>query len=355
MSRRTLWLMSVVLGLSVLHHITPESWSAAHEILKRAFYAPVLFAAVRGGPALAIFVAAVSTIVYIPHFAWATHSWIVPRAPHVADLLLLPIVGLAAGVFTKRMSRLHVTNERAVSELARRQALVDRFVSAEVDAERHVTLGRVTAGLLPHLTWSGNAACEALLAARGPGRTPSQRDHELGVALLEIGNIIGAVDACTTLVSLQCADEQTDTADTVRLAAQLARAVLEGRGSSVVVDEPLRPTRVAIPRDLLLRVLVGVALEASYPGARVHLRTHRAGRSAALEVRLLGNHVPPDAFHEPLASSETPAVLPALRSLVHRAGGMLEARTDGGTLVCEIRVPLADTAADGTLGPEITI
>lgn len=340
MSRRTLWLVSVVLGLSVLHHVTPESWSATHEALKRAFYVPVLFAAVRGGPVLAIFVAAVSTMVYIPHFA-STHSWIVPRAPHVADLLLLPIVGLAAGVFTQRLSRLHVTNARTVSELARRQAQV----GADADAELDVTLGRVTAGLLRNLTWSGHAACEALLAARGPGRTPNQRDYELGVALREMSNVIGAVDACTTLVSPQRADDHADAADTVRLAAQLARGVLEQRRGSIVVDEPLRPLRVAMRRDLLLRVLVRVALDASYPGARIHLRTHRAGRAAVLEIRVAGNQIPPDAFQQPLATSETPAVLPALRLLVHRTGGLLETRMEDGTVVWEIRVPLAEPTA----------
>lgn len=343
MTRRTLWLVSVVLGLSVLHHVTPESWNAAHETLKRAFYVPVLFAAVRGGPVLAIVVAAVATIVYIPHFAWATHSWIAPRAPHVADLMLLPVVGLVTAVFTQRMSRLRTTNERAVSELARKHSLVERFIDAEVDADRHVILGRVTAGLLPTLTCSGNAACEAVLAARGAGRTSNQRDYELGVALREISNVMGAVDACRTLVSPQRSDGGTDTADTARLAAQLARGELEQRSGSIVLDEPLRPMRVTIARDLLLRVLIGVALDASYPGARVHLRTRPAGRSAALEVRIVGNHVAPEAFHEPLASSETPAVLPALRSLVHRSGGMLAVRTDDGTLVCEIRVPLAET------------
>lgn len=341
MNRHVLWLVSVIAGISVLHHVTPETWGAAHEALRRAFYFPVLVGAVSGGPALGVGLAITAAIAYAPHFLWASHIWVTPVAPHVADGLLLPAIGLAAGISARRVRRFRARAQRSMADAARKEAQIDDLISAQADADRHLTLGRIVGAGLPSVTRSCELVRELISTQRADASVPSDR-YELGVATRELNNVLDVLHACDALVSADRSSRHAETADTVRLAGQLARVALRQRDGAVEIDEPLPAARIAIPRDVLLRVLVGLALEASHPGARVRVRARRAGRDVAFEVHVAGRHVAPAAFYEPLHSSEAPAVLPALRALVYRAGGSLEARLDGEALLCEIRLPLAE-------------
>jgi signal transduction histidine kinase len=140
------WLPCLV--ITVLHYRTPSHHGWVHDVLRRLYYLPILFAAfsegVRGGISLSVF----ASLIYFPH----AFTSLVSQDPGDAlekglELLLYNIVAVVAGLLVDRERRERAKQERLARELAAALEEQRRIESQLIRAGRLGALGEMTAGI----------------------------------------------------------------------------------------------------------------------------------------------------------------------------------------------------------------
>ncbi len=134
--------------ITVLHYRTPAHDAWIHDILRRLYYLPILFAAfsegVRGGISLSVFV----SLIYFPHAFLS----LVARDPGDAlekglEILLYNIVAVVAGLLVDRERRERAKQERLAGDLSSALSEQRRIESQLIRAGRLGALGEMTAGI----------------------------------------------------------------------------------------------------------------------------------------------------------------------------------------------------------------
>lgn len=134
--------------ITVLHYRTTAEFVWAHDILRRLYYLPILFAAfasgVRGGIAVSVF----ASLIYFPHAFLS----LVARDPGDAlekglEIALYNIVAVVAGMLVDRERREREKQERLASDLSRALSEQQRIESQLIRAGRLGALGELTAGI----------------------------------------------------------------------------------------------------------------------------------------------------------------------------------------------------------------
>jgi signal transduction histidine kinase len=142
----TAWLPC--LAITALHYGSPVHHGWLHEVLRRLYYLPILFAAfsegLRGGITLSVFAAAV----YFPH----AFTGLVSRDPADAlvkglEILLYNIVAVVAGLLVDRERGERRKQERLARELSEALAEQRRIEAQLIRAGRLGALGELTAGI----------------------------------------------------------------------------------------------------------------------------------------------------------------------------------------------------------------
>src|SRR5271169_6907616 len=91
-----------IIGISLLHYLTPLHLPILHDIFQRLYYIPIIFAAfwfgMRGGVATSIIV----SIMYAPHllFQWGLHPTL--ELEKFLEILLYNVVGGITGYLSQR-------------------------------------------------------------------------------------------------------------------------------------------------------------------------------------------------------------------------------------------------------------
>lgn len=134
------WLPVLVIGL--LHYASSHQQQWAHDVLRRLYYVPILFAAfsrgVRGGVAVAVVV----SLSYSPHAFFLTHYSQDPGTTlnKLLEIILYNVIGLLGGVLADRESARRRQAERAVAE---QQRMAEQLIRAG----RLTALGELVAGI----------------------------------------------------------------------------------------------------------------------------------------------------------------------------------------------------------------
>ena len=68
----SVWLL--LLAITVLHYASPSSYHWAHDLLRRAYYIPIVIAAMRSGLSGGLIVAGVVSALYLPHAFFHHHN-----------------------------------------------------------------------------------------------------------------------------------------------------------------------------------------------------------------------------------------------------------------------------------------
>lgn len=142
----TAWIPCLI--ITALHYRTPEQHTWVHDVLRRLYYLPILFAAfsegVRGGISLSVFV----SLIYFPH----AFTSLVSRDPGDAlekglEILLYNIVAVVAGLLVDRERREREKQERLAARLSSALEEQQRIESQLIRAGRLGALGEMTAGI----------------------------------------------------------------------------------------------------------------------------------------------------------------------------------------------------------------
>jgi len=143
-----------IIGISMLHYLTPLNLPYLHDIYQRLYYLPIIMAALwyglRGGLTCSLFV----SVVYAPHilFQWGGH--LTMEMEKYLEMLLYNIVGGVAGFLSQkereRSAELQETARRLDESYKNLQAQSERIITVEEKlrrSEKLSTLGEMAAVL----------------------------------------------------------------------------------------------------------------------------------------------------------------------------------------------------------------
>jgi signal transduction histidine kinase len=151
-------LFAFIIGISLLHYLTPLRLPMLHDIFQRLYYIPIILAAFwfgfRGGLASALVV----SILYAPHvlFQWGGHPAM--DLEKYLEIVLYNIVGGITGFLSQReqarASQLRETARGLEESFNKLQSQADLIIAIEEQlrrAERLSTLGHLSASLAHEL------------------------------------------------------------------------------------------------------------------------------------------------------------------------------------------------------------
>ncbi|HEU5360079.1 MAG TPA: hypothetical protein VFU42_02865, partial [Candidatus Deferrimicrobiaceae bacterium] len=136
------------LFITVLHYRTEAEFVWAHDVLRRLYYLPILFAAFSEGVRVAISVSVFASLIYFPHAFLS----LVARDPGHAlekglEILLYNLVAVVAGRLVDRERREREKQERLARKLSEALDEQRRIESQLIRAGRLGALGELTAGI----------------------------------------------------------------------------------------------------------------------------------------------------------------------------------------------------------------
>ena len=151
---RMVVLAAVILGISLLHYLTPLHLPMLHDIFQRLYYLPIILAAfwfgLRGGLISSIVV----SVMYAPHiiFQWGMHPSL--ELEKFLEILLYNVVGGVTGLLSQReetrREQLHNTARGLEESYRKLQSQADLIIEIEEQlrrAERLSALGELSAVL----------------------------------------------------------------------------------------------------------------------------------------------------------------------------------------------------------------
>ncbi len=138
-----LWLAWLpVLLIGVFHYLTGIQYHWVHDVLRRLYYVPILFAAFSRGLPGGLAVALVVTLTYIPHAFILMHGSMDPGTTvnKLMEMLLYNIIGVVTGLLADREAGRRRQVEQA---LAQQKAMAAQLVRTG----RLAALGELVAGI----------------------------------------------------------------------------------------------------------------------------------------------------------------------------------------------------------------
>lgn len=136
------------LAITVLHYRTTTEFAWAHDVLRRLYYLPILFASfsvgLRGGVAVSVF----ASLIYFPHAFFS----LVAQDPGDAlekglEILLYNIVAVVAGLLVDREREERAKQQRLAARLSDALEEQRRIEAQLIRAGRLGALGELTAGI----------------------------------------------------------------------------------------------------------------------------------------------------------------------------------------------------------------
>ena len=238
-----------LLAITVLHYGAPHHAIWVHDIARRLFYLPIVFAAVRGGVSAGLLATAVVLVAYMPHaFLLEMDTDPASVTQKILEMGFYVVLAVATGWIAERL-------ERQRESLARHEAALQR-------AARLESLGQLTAGLAHEIR-------NPLHAMRGTAEilldhVPAGiEERDLAEAhLAEIDRLSGVLKRF-----LDFARQGSPTVGPVRLGdvvervGSLIRAQASQQGTALRVDRGDDRT-VPADFDLLVQATLAIALNA---------------------------------------------------------------------------------------------
>jgi signal transduction histidine kinase len=250
--------------ITILHYRTLVEYAWAHDVLRRLYYLPILFAAFSGGVRGGISVSVFASLIYFPHAFLS----LVARDPGDAlekglEILLYNIVAVVAGLLVDRERREREKQERLARKLSEALEEQRRIESQLIRAGRLGALGELTAGIAheiknPLHTMKGTA--EILRDAIAP-EAPERR--MLDIHMEEIDRLAQTAERFLTFARPAPSDRRPlDLREVVNRVASLVetQARREGVRTEVGPYDGGEPPTVMGDADQLTQLLLNIAL-----------------------------------------------------------------------------------------------
>lgn len=256
------WIPCLV--ITVLHYRTGAHYAWGHDVLRRLYYLPILFAAFSGGLRGGVTVSVFASLVYLPH---AFTSFLVKDPADALEkgleILLYNIVAVVAGLLVDRERREREQQERLATRLGDALAEQRRIEVQLIRAGKLGALGEMTAGIAHEIKNPLHAlkGTAEILRDAVPEGVPERRMLELHIE--EIDRLGQTADRFLSFARPIPADrrpvEPKSLIDrVVSLVSTQARQ--EGVETVGVTDGAAALPKVMGDPDLLVQLLLNIAL-----------------------------------------------------------------------------------------------
>lgn len=285
---RIFGLTAAIIGISLLHYLTPTHHFWLHELFQRGYYIPILLAALWFGWRGGVLSAAFAGLLYAPHIILDWSSFPGYSAHHI-EVLMFFGVGIMCGVLADQARKEHTKLE----ETARRLNVVNQQLQASFEhlrrADRLSALGELSAGLAHEIRNPLGAIEGAVQILRRP-ELPVPTRQEFGeVVQKEVNRLKDLLSNFLEFARPRPPQRVPTNPDTLLESVKsLAQETAKMSGIHISVESssslPLVGADPEQMRQVLLNLVIN-ALQAMPNGGQVVLRAGRRSEHVILQVQ----------------------------------------------------------------------
>jgi two-component system, NtrC family, sensor histidine kinase HydH len=350
--------VAAIVVVSLLHYYTSTGHFWLHELFQRAYYVPVILAALWFGWRGGILAATLSGVLYIPHIfmSWQMHPEY--SAAQYVEIGMFFVIGALTGILSdhERLQR------REVEETARKLSKVNTQLQASFEqlrrADRLSALGELSAGLAHEIRNPLGALEGAVQILQRPELAAETRHEFAGMAGKEVGRLKSLLTSFLDFARPQPPEKTLIEPallleSVVRLAAETAKLA-----NVHILVEAQETAPIAVDAEQIKQVLLNLvlnAVQAMPEGGRIVLRARQEDGSVLLEIADQGSGILPenlerifDPFFTTRASG-TGLGLSIAHQIVHGHGGQISVHNNpdrGATFT--LILPLAPVEVETT-------
>lgn len=363
---RPLILFLCIIGISLLHYLTPLNLPFLHDIYQRLYYLPIILAAFwygfRGGLACSIFV----SLVYAPHilFQWGGH--LTMEMEKYLEIILYNIVGGITGLLSQkereRSAELQETAKGLDESYKKLQAQSERIIAVEEKlrrAEKLSTLGEMAA-ILAHEIRNPLGSIRGTAEILKDDYRPGDPKYEfIEIQIKETERLNRVVEDFLHMARPQPVDMKLCTVqDELETILFLISNDARERQINLVLQPPALPVIIKADGEKLRQAFLNIAinaLQATPPGGSVIIST-TVYKSALCEIsfRDTGAGIDAEALEkifEPFYTTKqdgTGLGLAITRKIIESHSGTLLVESDAGSgTTVTVRLPLLDKTNGG--------
>jgi len=343
-----LWLLIALIAISVLHYETVTGSALLHEISQRLYYLPIIYAAYRYGLRGGLAASLVSAALYFPHIVQHLSS----RGSAInlyAETILFLVIGAVTGLLAGKERRERERYENAAAELQRAYDELRATVEQLLIADRHSSLGRMSAAIVHEIRNPLGAikgAAEALESS-----VPREREEFLGIIKLESDRLNGLVTDFLRFARPRSPEMlHTPAHEVIDSVVKLARNQAERSRVRIEIFAADDLPPVMMDAEQMKQVLLNLilnAIDAMPGGGCLTINAGRSGDGLVFAVKDMGEGIDPAVratLFSPFVTTKARGSglgLAIAHRLVSQHGGRITADdAEGGGAVFQVWLPL---------------
>ena len=289
-----LWLLTAMIAISVLHYENVSGSALLHEISQRLYYLPIIYAAYRYGLRGGLAASLVSAALYFPHIIqhWNRGDSAINL---YAETILFMVIGAVTGLLAGKERRERERYENAAAELQRAYDELRATVEQLLIADRHSSLGRMSAAIVHEIRNPLGAikgAAEALESS-----VPRERKEFLDIIKLESDRLNGLVTDFLRFARPRSPEMlATPAHEVIDSVVKLARKQAERFRVRIEIfaadDLPLVMMDAEQMKQVLLNLILN-AIDAMPGGGCLTIDVDRSGDGLVIAVKDTGEGIDP--------------------------------------------------------------
>lgn len=346
-----------ILGISLLHYLTPLHLHYLHDIFQRFYYLPIILAALwfgfRGGLTCSLVV----SIVYAPHilFQWGGHLTV--EMEKYLEIVLYNIVGSVTGLLSQRERErsleLQRTAEGLEASYKKLQAQSERIIAIEEQlrrSEKLSTLGEMAA-VLAHEIRNPLGSIRGTAEILRDDYRPGDPKHEfIEIQIRETERLNHVVEDFLRMARQQpVVMRDCSIREELETIVTLVAKEAQDRGISLCLEPNADEALVRGDGEKLRQAFLNIvlnALQATPSGGRVSIVLDKVESGFEIAFRDTGSGISPDNLQrvfEPFFTTKTDGTglgLAVTRKIIEGHGGKLDIESDPGQgTTVSIRLP----------------
>lgn len=336
-----------ILGISLLHYLTPLHLHYLHDIFQRFYYLPIILAALwfgfRGGLACALAV----SVVYAPHILFQWGGGLALEMEKYLEIVMYNVVGCVTGLLAQRERErtleLQRTAEGLEESYKKLQAQSERIIAIEEQlrrSEKLSTLGEMAA-VLAHEIRNPLGSIRGTAEILRDDYRPGDPKHEfIEIQIKETERLNHVVEDFLRMARQQPLElRDCSITEELETIVTLVAKDAHDRGISLHFEPQAEQTTVRGDGEKLRQAFLNIvinALQATQSGGSVSITLNRVGSDFMITFRDSGCGITPENLQrifEPFFTTKTDGTglgLAVTRKIIEAHGGTLQVESAVG-------------------------